>query len=189
MSPRFNLGDISWAVTYSLRILLRSGLRGLVNGVKSLSFRRIRKPPFSEGAMDGRHVKVLGRGNAEKLSSGRLVEEFLEELCRQLGMRMLGQVHIYDVVQDITKMGVEPFEDEGGITGFLVLSTSHISMHTWPLREKTADREMFVLDVYSCRDFEVETVTAELERAFDSAGIQVTDLTPSLSYSAASQKS
>lgn len=139
--------------------------------------------------MDGRHVKVLGRGSAEKLGSGSYIEMFLESLCVRLGMRMLGQAHIYEVVQDISKLGAEPFEDEGGTTGFLVLSTSHISMHTWPLRESDPGREMFVLDVYSCRDFEVAAVTGELELAFDAYGLQMSDLTGSLLYGSASQKS
>ena len=40
------------------------------------------------------------------------------------------------------------FGDEGGVTGICVLSTSHCSIHTWPLRP------FFVMDVYSCRDFD-----------------------------------
>ena len=52
------------------------------------------------------------------------------------------------------KMNVEPFEDEGGVTGIGVLSTSHCAVHTWPLRS------FFVMDVYSCRDFDVDIVRA-----------------------------
>lgn len=118
--------------------------------------------------MDGRHVKVLGRGNPELLGSGGRVELFLVDLVRQLGMRQLGQAHIYDVVQDIEKLGVEPFEDEGGVTGFIVLSTSHCSIHTWPLRARDRTREMFVLDVYSCRYFEMSAVFELLSVHFES---------------------
>lgn len=108
--------------------------------------------------MGGRHIKVLGRGLPDPLGSESTVERFLVDLVDQLGMRQLGQAHIYDVVQDIEKLGVEPFEDEGGVTGFIVLSTSHCAIHTWPLRADKPRQEMFVLDVYSCRGFELDPV-------------------------------
>ena len=96
----------------------------------------------------GRHVKVLGRGDASLLGSAKSVEAMLRELVDLLGMRLLGAPHLYEVETEIAKLGVEPFEDEGGVTGICVLSTSHCSIHTWPLRP------FFVMDVYSCRDFD-----------------------------------
>ena len=41
---------------------------------------------------------------------------------------------------------VEP--DEGGITGIQVISTSHLSLHAWPLQR------FFSLDAFSCKDFD-----------------------------------
>ena len=132
--------------------------------------------------MDGRHIKVLGRGNGTALGSTAFVERFLEDLVSGLGMRQLGGVHLYEVVQEIEKMGVEPFEDEGGVTGVVVLSTSHCSIHTWPLRKLQPGREMFVLDVYSCRDFDPAVVEGLLMEMFDAHGLKITDLSQSLAY-------
>ena len=124
----------------------------------------------------GRHVKVLGRGDASLLGSAKGVEAMLRELVDQLGMRLLGAPHLYEVETEIAKLGVEPFEDEGGVTGICVLSTSHCSIHTWPLRP------FFVMDVYSCRDFEPALIEQHLASSLGAYDVQVTDVSFALEY-------
>ncbi len=118
----------------------------------------------------GRHVKVLGRGTPDLLGNAKVVEGTLRELIGILGMRMLGEPHLYEVETEIAKLGVEPFEDEGGVTGVCVLSTSHCTIHTWPLRP------FFVMDVYSCRDFEPSDVEKHLVNRLGAYDLQLTDL-------------
>ena len=77
----------------------------------------------------GRHIKVLGRGNPSKLGDAKAVENMLVSLIDILGMRMLDKAHMYEVETEIAKLGMVPFEDEGGVTGVCVLSTSHCSIH------------------------------------------------------------
>lgn len=122
----------------------------------------------------GRHIKVVGKGSPELMREVQGVRHFLEDMVDNLGMRCLGEPHIYEVEEEIHKMHVEPFEDEGGTTGIVVLSTSHCSIHTWPLRS------FFVLDVYSCRDFEPGIVERALERHFKAFNLRVTDVSHSL---------
>jgi S-adenosylmethionine/arginine decarboxylase-like enzyme len=124
----------------------------------------------------GRHVKILGRGSAELLGSAGNVERMLRELIALLGMRILGQPHMYEVETEIAKLGVEPFEDEGGVTGVCVLSTSHCSIHTWPLRP------FFVMDVYSCRDFDPAQVEAHIAKLLGAYDVQTTDVSFALEY-------
>jgi S-adenosylmethionine/arginine decarboxylase-like enzyme len=112
---------------------------------------------------EGRHVKVLARGLASRLGSAATVETTLRELVELLGMRLLGAPHLYEVETEIAKLGVEPFEDEGGVTGICVLSTSHCSIHTWPLRS------FFVMDVY-------------LATSLGAYDVQVTDVSFALEY-------
>jgi S-adenosylmethionine decarboxylase len=102
----------------------------------------------------------------------------LRELIGLLGMRMLGEPHLYEVETEIAKLGVEPFEDEGGVTGVCVLSTSHCAIHTWPLRP------YFVMDVYSCRDFEPSAVEQHLAERLGAYDVRVTDLSFALEYEA-----
>jgi S-adenosylmethionine decarboxylase len=119
----------------------------------------------------GRHIKVLGKGSPEALRSVEGIKQFLQSLVYGLGMRPLGDTHMYEVEEEIAKLGAEPFEDEGGVTGVCVLSTSHCAIHTWPLRS------YFVLDVYSCRDFD-PTLVRELAAAqLGAYRLRVTDLT------------
>ncbi len=124
----------------------------------------------------GRHVKVVGYGSSQLLGSVDTVRSFLIDLVHSLGMRPLGEPVMHDVELDLSKLGVEPFEDEGGVTGTVVLSTSHCAIHTWPAREKP----YFVLDVYSCRDFASSTVTSMLEERVGLTSARVTDITDAL---------
>jgi S-adenosylmethionine decarboxylase len=124
----------------------------------------------------GRHVKVLGRGAPDLLGNAKVVETTLRELIGILGMRMLGEPHLYEVETEIAKLNVEPFEDEGGVTGVCVLSTSHCAIHTWPLRP------YFVMDVYSCRDFDPSAVEQHLSARLGAYDVQVTDLSFALEY-------
>lgn len=100
----------------------------------------------------------------------------LVDLIDVLGMRLLDKAHMYEVETEISKLGVEPFEDEGGVTGVCVLSTSHCSIHTWPLRP------FFVMDVYSCRDFDDKAVEAFLTERLGAYDLQITDVSESLVY-------
>ncbi len=119
----------------------------------------------------GRHIKVVGMGSPDALRSVDGMRAFLTDLVEALGMRPLGAPHTFEVEEEIEKLGVEPFEDEGGVTGIVVLSTSHCAIHTWPLRS------LFVMDVYSCRDFDAATVRQMLATRFAARKLRVTDLT------------
>lgn len=124
----------------------------------------------------GRHIKVLGRGNAGLLGDASNIEAMLRDLIGILGMRILGEPHMYEVETEIAKLGVEPFEDEGGVTGVCVLSTSHCAIHTWPLRP------FFVMDVYSCRDFDPSQVESHLAKKLGAYDLQITDVSAALIY-------
>jgi S-adenosylmethionine decarboxylase len=119
----------------------------------------------------GRHIKVLGKASADALRSVASVREFLTDLVFELGMRPLGDTHMYEVEEEIQKLGVEPFEDEGGVTGICVLSTSHCAIHTWPLRS------FFVMDIYSCRDFDPAIVGEFIATRLGAFKLKMTDLT------------
>lgn len=110
------------------------------------------------------------------MGDAKTVESMLVDLIDVLGMRILDKAHMYEVETEISKLGVEPFEDEGGVTGVCVLSTSHCSIHTWPLRP------FFVMDVYSCRDFEAGAVEKLLTERLGAYDLQVTDVSASLDY-------
>jgi len=47
-----------------------------------------------------------------------------------------------------------------GISAFCIITTSHISLHSW---EKT-DPNLVQLDIYSCKDFDRSLILRELEK-------------------------
>lgn len=123
----------------------------------------------------GRHVKVVGYGAVTLVGAVDVVRDFLKELVSTLGMRALGEPVMHDVELDLSKLNVEPFEDEGGVTGVAVLSTSHCAIHTWPVRDG-----FFVLDVYSCRDFVPDAVASVLVERLGARKLRMTDVSEAL---------
>jgi S-adenosylmethionine decarboxylase len=122
----------------------------------------------------GRHIKVLGWAPPARLRAKAQIAALLETLVGRLGMRCLGPVQVYEVEEQLVRLGVEPFEDEGGVSAIVVLSTSHCAIHTWPLRE------YFVMDVYSCRDFEADAIASALTAMLEARNLQLTDVSSAL---------
>jgi hypothetical protein len=122
----------------------------------------------------GRHIKVIGAGNPVRLRSVSGIFDLLCALVTSLNMRALGPPVIYEVEENISRINCEPFEDEGGVTGVVILSTSHCAIHTWPLTSK------FVLDVFSCRKFDPAIVARLVSQAFETSRLRVSDLSQAL---------
>lgn len=113
--------------------------------------------------MPGTHIKAIGRASPRLLRDTGLIERYLKGLCSAIGMRTISGPHTV-VVEDVPVPGAgELFVDEGGVTSVLVLSTSHIALHSWPLRERLE------VDCYSCREFDPKVFTQVTEQFFDIA--------------------
>jgi len=122
-----------------------------------------------------KHLKVLGRGDPNRLANDTIVRQLVTDLVCKVGMQPLGDPTIHNVPVEIAKLGREPFEDEGGVTaqlcGFHTLSTSHVAVHTWPARGE------FHLDLYSCREFEQNGIGEFIKEVLHAERMIVTDLT------------
>lgn len=102
---------------------------------------------------------VVNPEHVSDLADPAFLERTMVELVRMLEMELLDKPHMYRVELDPSKL--ETDDDEGGVTGTAVISTSHISIHTWPMRER------FSLDVYSCKPYDREQVEAFLWDRFN----------------------
>lgn len=69
-------------------------------------------------------------------------------LVDALDMQILSGPNFIEVPLDTSKLKSDTFQDDGGITGFMVISTSHVSIHCRPLRN------FFSMDVFSCKNFD-----------------------------------
>lgn len=129
------------------------------------------RPP---GPSEGRSIRVLFSGPFSALDSVEGAGAFLEECVIRLGMRALTPAIVLDVPLEISKQGGEVWEDEGGITALIALSTSHCSYHSWPSDNRA------VLDIYSCRDYDPEIVVELCRKYFEATHIHVHDTTYTL---------
>jgi len=123
-----------------------------------------------------KQVKILGKSKSNILESESVIKQFVSEMIAMLGMQILGQPHIYQVDLELSKLNRTPFEDEGGISCLACLSTSHVAIHTWPLRNE------FHLDIYSCREFSYHTVRNFVQDKLCCEQIKITDLTNSCNW-------
>jgi S-adenosylmethionine decarboxylase len=96
----------------------------------------------------GTHMLVDGYvEDASTLEPERLVGLF-DSLVEVLDMRYLQRPQALQVPVEAEKLDSE--EDEGGWSVTAQITTSHISLHGWPMRCA------FMMDVFSCKDFNTE---------------------------------
>lgn len=82
----------------------------------------------------------------ERLGDTEFLERLFRDLVDLLDMEILVEPAFKEVPCDPSKLDTD--HDEGGVTGTVVVTTSHVSIHTWPLRRR------FCLDVFSCKQFD-----------------------------------
>eukprot|EP00771_Trimastix_marina_P000449 gnl/Trimastix_PCT/147.p2 GENE.gnl/Trimastix_PCT/147~~gnl/Trimastix_PCT/147.p2 ORF type:complete len:145 (+),score=9.24 gnl/Trimastix_PCT/147:69-503(+) len=97
-------------------------------------------------ALDG--VVPLGIPT-DRLGDQSFLDEAIRQLVEVLDMEILMEP-TFKVV-DLNATNLDSPSDDGGTSGFCMVTTSHISIHTWPLRSR------FALDVFSCKRFDRDT--------------------------------
>ena len=106
--------------------------------------------------------KIHGKGNhlildaeevnSEILDDEKFIRKILKELPKIVNMHTLTNAKIVRAM---------PGEyDTGGLTGFIILSESDISIHTYPQEGK------FYLDLFSCMEFDVDKSVNYLKEKF-----------------------
>jgi len=76
----------------------------------------------------GVHLMIDGYdGSATKLADQAYIRKLLNTLPDQLGMHKIA-----DPV--VVQVGPQNQKDPGGLSGFVLIAESHISLHTFPLR-------------------------------------------------------
>jgi S-adenosylmethionine decarboxylase len=124
----------------------------------------------------GKHIKVRLYGvHFDRLKNTELARRFLGEAVAAAGMRTLDEPKVYDVKEELERCGVEPDASEPeGVTGVVVLSTSHVAIHTWPHRGYAN------IDVYSCRNFDDDAIVRVAGQVYGYHALKLDDLSYSL---------
>lgn len=107
--------------------------------------------------------------DAARLAEPQYVEEFLRVLIARIHMKPL-TAPISIVVPPAADNVNDPHADDGGMTTQVIISTSHIAYHSWPLQK----RFRFVVD--SCKDYDVPVVVKTLHEWFPVNGLSIQDM-------------
>ena len=100
-----------------------------------------------------KHIMIDLYGcRSDLLADEILLQRVLNEYPDRIGMQKVSPVFLRDIKTS------DPLDD--GMSGFIIIATSHISLHAWPCYG------MVNIDVFSCEDFDTEEVARFAEEMF-----------------------
>ena len=103
----------------------------------------------------GQHLTIdASFCNRKKLTEQSLVYDILNNLPAKLGMHKM-------TLPQVVKW-LDPGANIPGISGFVMIAESHISIHTFP------EKEYVFIDFFSCKGFDVESAVKLLVDTFES---------------------
>ena len=103
----------------------------------------------------GPHLMLdLRKCDQDKLKDYELVFDILNDLPDKIGMTKITQPYVFPY------KGLIP--EDKGITGTVIIAESHISIHTFQ------EKDYCFVDVFSCKDFNVEFAAEYIIEAFGS---------------------
>lgn len=109
------------------------------------------------------HVIIDGYGgDPDQLADENVVRAILDRYPSEMGMTKIAPPTV------VRYKGSKP-EDQG-VSGYVMIAESHISMHTFP------ERCIIWADVFSCRDFDAAPIVEDLKQRFRLREIQVSIL-------------
>jgi S-adenosylmethionine decarboxylase len=99
------------------------------------------------------HLIIDGFGDNPKLMQDeQFLYQLLDSYPAQIGMTKISSPLVFRYVG--------PRPEDWGISGFVFIAESHISIHTF------VERRYINIDVFSCKDFNAEQVTNDLKDKF-----------------------
>ena len=97
--------------------------------------------------------------NPKLLANETLLRRVLDEYPTRIGMEKVSPVELHDIKTS------NPLDD--GFSGFVIIATSHVSLHAWP------PYGMVNIDIFSCEDFEVNDTITFAQLMFQTADVEV----------------
>lgn len=102
----------------------------------------------------GKHLMLDGFGADKKLlNSVELARKILNDLPSKIGMQKIA-------APVVIKYDGGPVPEDYGVTGFVIIAESHISLHTF------AGKGFITADVYSCKDFDAKVAIEYFKNAY-----------------------
>jgi S-adenosylmethionine decarboxylase len=99
------------------------------------------------------HLIIDGYGgSAQKMQDVQHIYQLLDRYPTQIGMVKLSPPQVAKY------LGSKP--EDWGISGFVLIAESHISIHTFP------ERCYINIDIFSCKEFDPEQAIKEFQQQF-----------------------
>ena len=106
------------------------------------------------------HLVVDGYGaDPERLTDEDLLFAFLDEYPAVIGMTKMITPQVY------TYRGKTA--EDWGLSGFVLIAESHISVHTFP------DRGYVNIDIFSCKEFDSDVSLEDVKKTFGLSNVRV----------------
>ena len=115
------------------------------------------------------HLVVDGYGgDAEALKNTELIYDFLDTLPDRIGMTKIIPPQVYTYHGEKSR--------DWGVSGFVLIAESHISIHTFP------DREHVNIDIFSCKAFDTDECVKIVKSSFGLTRAETSTLERGLEY-------
>lgn len=97
-------------------------------------------------------LDAIGCKNTDALRDLSFLYDLLDELPGRIGMLL--------IMPPILRKWLKPPDLENGVSGFVLIAESHISIHTFP------EKQRFYFDCFSCKEFDAPEVLRILYEFF-----------------------
>lgn len=115
------------------------------------------------------HVTIDGYGgDASRLADIELIRSLLDRYPGEIGMTKISTPHVIEYV------GEKP--EDWGVSGFVLIAESHISIHTF------VERRYVWVDIFSCKAFDATAAIGDLKEIFGLAEVETHILERGLEY-------
>jgi S-adenosylmethionine decarboxylase len=99
------------------------------------------------------HLVIDGYGgDVDKMWDQELVRDFLTNYPSQLGMTRITEPRVLEYNG--------PQAEDAGVSGFVIIAESHISIHTFPYRKYVN------IDIFSCKSFDNHRALVDAKKLF-----------------------
>lgn len=117
----------------------------------------------------GQHLMVDGYGSEQdKLTDINYIYDFLSNYPSEIEMTKIMPPYVFRY------SGVRP--EDWGISGFVLIAESHISIHTFP------EKLYLSLDIFSCKEFNGQKAIEDVKRLFSLEKIEIRNLERGLEF-------
>ncbi len=115
------------------------------------------------------HLIVDGYGgDVKKMQDLELIYSFLDGYPARIGMTKIAPPYVFRYI------GSKP--QDWGISGFVLIAESHISIHTFP------ERAYINIDMFSCKEFDADKAIKEFKLHFGLSEVRSYILNRGLEY-------